>query len=105
MYYGRYVDDIIIVDKVEKSSWIYKSSETGSLTAQNMLDYYLLSDDAWRRSTTIGDPKERGLLFEDVSRREKDHKTFVVNSDFVQFEGSDIIVQNSKVKIFYFTYC
>ena len=102
LYYGRYVDDIIIVDKVEKSSWIYKSAEAGSLTAQNMLDYYLLSDDAWRRSTTIGDPKERGLLFEDVTRRKKDQKTFVVNSDFVQFEGSDIIVQNSKVKIFYF---
>lgn len=104
LYYGRYVDDIIIVDKVEKNSWIYKRAEAGELTAQEMLKYYLLSNDSWRRAMTIAKKENpnQGLLFEDILRSDDEEKTYVVHSDFLQFDGSDIIVQNSKVKIFYF---
>jgi len=40
-YYGRYVDDIIIVEKIEKSSDIYKQARDNTLTKDIVVDYYL----------------------------------------------------------------
>ncbi len=40
-YYGRYVDDIIIVEKIEKGSEIYKKAREDSLTKNEVIDYYL----------------------------------------------------------------
>ena len=45
VYYGRYVDDIIIVDKVEKNSGLYKKArektEKSPLTADDVIDMFL----------------------------------------------------------------
>ncbi len=48
VYYGRYVDDIIIVDKVEKNSPLRKrahgkSTDGSKLTAQDVIEYYFCS--------------------------------------------------------------
>jgi len=40
-YYGRYVDDIIIVEKVEKNSEIYKRARGNDLSKDYVIDYYL----------------------------------------------------------------
>jgi len=40
-YYGRYVDDIIIVEKIEKGSEIYKEARENTLTKNIVVDYYL----------------------------------------------------------------
>jgi len=40
-YYGRYVDDIIIVDKIEKNSELYRRARKGELTKGLVLEYYL----------------------------------------------------------------
>ena len=62
VYYGRYVDDIIIVDKVEKNSWLRKkaqskpsgSSSSGQkLTAKDVIEYYFL-----RKSTKPSQEEE-----------------------------------------------
>lgn len=48
VYYGRYVDDVIIVDKVEKNSPLRKraqgkSTDSSKLTAQDVIAYYFCS--------------------------------------------------------------
>jgi hypothetical protein len=49
-YYGRYVDDIIIVDKVEKGSEIYIKARDDKLTQENVIEYYL--GDGRRKDTS-----------------------------------------------------
>lgn len=41
IYYGRYVDDVIIVDKVEKNSEIYIKARKNMLNKDNLICYYL----------------------------------------------------------------
>ena len=103
LYYGRYVDDIIIVDKVEKNSWVHSQADEGCLTADKLIDHFLLSFDAWRRTNKKkkNNSIKKGLLI----KKEQDNNTetiYYVSPEFDEFPGSDIIVQNSKVKIFYF---
>ncbi|MDR0500416.1 MAG: hypothetical protein LBG97_04115 [Coriobacteriales bacterium] len=40
-YYGRYVDDIIIVEKIEKGSLIYKKARENTPTKESVIEYYL----------------------------------------------------------------
>ena len=118
LYYGRYVDDIIIVEKVEKNSDIHKHAVEGTLDADGMISYYLLSSAAWKRSLTLQKEKKAdGLLCKgDIENsNEKQNKTlphnnqveengitYHVNKEFMTFPKSDVIVQNAKVKVFYF---
>ena len=41
IYYGRYVDDIIIVEKIEKKSEIYNRARKDELSKDYVIDYYL----------------------------------------------------------------
>ena len=104
LYYGRYVDDILIVDKVEKNSLIYKKASKEELTTDSLIKHYLLSFDAWKRSIVNKRYKDKGLLIEKSYNKDDESTTYVVNADFSEFPDSEIIVQNSKVKIFYFNY-
>jgi len=40
-YYGRYVDDIIIVEKIERGSDIHKKARENLLTKDSVIEYYL----------------------------------------------------------------
>jgi len=40
-YYGRYVDDVIIVEKIEKQSEIHTLARANKLTKDKVIDYYL----------------------------------------------------------------
>lgn len=98
IYYGRYVDDIIIVEKIEKNSRIYKKAKENTLTAEDVIKYYLTNCSAWdRECNSCKNNADNGLL--KVLDKER---LYTVNSSFNQFEKSNIIVQNEKVKIFYF---
>ena len=98
IYYGRYVDDIIIVEKIEKNSSIYKKAKENTLTAEDVIKYYLTNCSAWdRECNSCKNNADNGLL--KVLDKEG---LYTVNSSFNQFEKSNIIVQNEKVKIFYF---
>ena len=102
LYYGRYVDDIIIIDKVEKNSKLYKKAVSGELSADDMISYYLLSFDAWKRQLWKKQYNRKGLLIKEIQNSEDNETKYKVNSEFAEFSGSEIFVQNSKVKIFYF---
>ena len=99
IYYGRYVDDIIIVEKVETNSDIYKYAKRGKLTSDNIIDYYLTYCDAWKKG--FGCSGFNNGLLKRLPRKNTDTE-FIVNPDFITFSGSKIVVQNRKVNILYF---
>ena len=96
VYYGRYVDDIIIVDKVEKSSGLYKKArektEKSPLTADDVIDMFL------RNGTT---PILK-IFSEETDECGKKAITYEVNPKLFSSQNCHICVQNSKVKVFYF---
>lgn len=106
IYYGRYVDDIIIVEKIEKNSEIYKKAEEGTLETKGVISYYLTNCSAWQKYYSDCENNcNNGLLVETkVKDENKDEEQilYTVNSKFNQFQNSNIVVQDSKVKIFYF---
>ena len=106
IYYGRYVDDIIIVEKIEKNSNIYKLAKEGNLTADNVIEYYLTNCSAWERNfCSCSSNKSNGLLLSQEAKAPANadaENEYIVNPKFNYFSNSKIIVQKNKVKIFYF---
>lgn len=106
IYYGRYVDDVIIVEKIEKNSRIYKDAKEGKLKSESVIDYYLLNCSAWKRGFHKCDSNhKKGLLFKKDNEEginNKNASEYGINDEFNTAKGSDIIVQNEKVKVFYF---
>lgn len=47
IYYGRYVDDILIVEKVEKGSAIEEAYKHSELTFEKAFDHYVVNGDRW----------------------------------------------------------
>lgn len=77
LYYGRYVDDIIIVEKIETNSLIYQKAKKSELTIDDIMNRY----------------------FKGIFRNFNEYR---VNSRFNKFKNSKIVIQNKKVRIFYF---
>lgn len=96
VYYGRYVDDIIIVDKVEKNSSLYKKArekdETSPLTADDVIGIFLRS----------GTMPILQIFNEETNSCGKRTITYEVNPELFSSSKCHICVQNSKVKVFYF---
>ena len=96
VYYGRYVDDIIIVDKVEKNSPLYKlarsKDEAQQLTSDDVIELFLRNN-------------ERPVLqicAEGTNDNKKCGTTYEINTELFSSPNCHICVQNSKVKVFYF---
>ena len=83
VYYGRYVDDIIIVDKVEKNDPLYKQAHQKDLADRLTTDYII--------KKTLVDRK----IF-------SGKKTYKVRPSVLLCRESVIRVQHEKVKLFYF---
>lgn len=83
VYYGRYVDDIIIVDKVEKNSPLYKKARAKArekqLTTKDVIQHFLI---------------DGGIM------RDENDSTVVVS--ILANEKNEIRIQSEKVKMFYF---
>lgn len=98
LYYGRYVDDIIIVDKVEKNSILYKAARekqhkgAASLTADSIVERFMCNC----RNRDIDIPCQNGIFIK------PDEKTYRIHEIILEHIGSLIDVQRSKLKVFYF---
>ena len=128
VYYGRYVDDIIIVDKVEKNSVLQRKARGRSenkdaktpakLTTRDVIEYYFdsgFSLDKSKGSLPLlvdsdemkPNQKNRDDLDEIVNDDQKTGTVYRLNYDAIsegQYaeEHPNIQVQNDKVKVFYF---
>ncbi|SFB13791.1 hypothetical protein SAMN05216587_11521 [Selenomonas ruminantium] len=105
LYYGRYVDDIIVVDKVGKGSYLEKKAGNNELSTENVLQYFMqgCSVDRSRRKYGEVEDGHMGILL-------KDSEGYRLNplwlkSDCDQEEPSDkyvIRLSHKKSKAFFF---
>jgi hypothetical protein len=102
VYYGRYVDDLIIIDKVEKNSDIHILAKSGELDKDKFMEYYLTNCNTWLdKHSCEGEDKEKFALLK-AETNGKNEKIYTVNMRYCSSENSKIRVQNGKVKVFYF---
>ncbi|MDE6750856.1 MAG: hypothetical protein K2K21_17590 [Lachnospiraceae bacterium] len=97
LYFGRYVDDVIIVDKVEKNSDLYEMMNNEEPDADSVLEYCLVQCSRW--NGFVPDNKcEKYALFK------KDGNRYTLNPiyNLTEDSKSNIGLQNAKVKMFYF---
>ena len=112
LYYGRYVDDIIIVDKVERNSDLYQlMNNPDPDAADNVLDYCLTQCSKWNGFLPQNekDCKKYSLFIKIDNTIEKENtiekkKIYQLNPIYNSVEESDskIKLENAKVKVFYF---
>lgn len=104
VYYGRYVDDIIIVDKVEKNSPLYKKARkkksSERLTSDDVIHYELVDKGILEVDTK---EEEADKLSPDKKEEGGNNETaYQIDQNVLQFDGCKIRVQSKKVKLFYF---
>lgn len=114
LYYGRYVDDVLIVDKVEHNSDIYNKAKSNDISRELMIEFFLKKCTKWIGLTHLDcdDHNDYALIKCDDMETKKETKEqnnpkdciYNVNPRYNPIPGnnSEIIVQNDKVKIFYF---
>ena len=96
VYYGRYVDDIIIVDKVEKNSPLYKRTRNQDEGRQ------LTSDDVIKLFLRNQESPILQIYHDKTDKNQKCGTTYEINTELFSSPNCHICVQNSKVKVFYF---
>ena len=104
IYYGRYVDDILIVEKVEKGSAIEEAYKHSELTFEKAFDHYVVNGDRWNGlSASESVRKKKQALFKKKNAGKKAIE-YSVLSKFTTPLGpqTKITLQAQKVKIFYF---
>ena len=119
VYYGRYVDDVIIVDKIERSSELFKKSQRDLLRANDIIDYYMEKCKGWSGESSKKCQNENeyalfiseeccGLCEEkkkaDYDSKKDKEKIFNLNKLYnpVVNDNSKITVNDNKIKAFYF---
>ena len=104
IYYGRYVDDILIVEKVEKGSAIEETYKHSELTFEKAFDHYVVNGDRWNGlSASESVRKKKQALFKKKNIGKKAIE-YSVLPKFTTPLGpqTKITLQAQKVKIFYF---
>jgi predicted amidohydrolase len=101
LYYGRYVDDILIVDKVSKGSDLHQKIHDNQLNVDQLLSYYLVQGNRWRGINTCS---KSSAVLKRTDKENGNKRSYQVCSEYTSMLGPDtsIIVQNDKVKFFYF---
>ena len=115
IYYGRYVDDIIIVEKVEKNSRIFNEAKNQDLKQHEVIADFLCN---CRSNPSAKCENGKGLfctkddLNTDKDKNQHNKKseqeppeeiTYYINETILPKNAQcNISVQNSKVKVFYF---
>ena len=116
-YYGRYVDDIIIVDRVEKSNKLYRKANSGILSKTDIIRHYLINCGAIKDQECGAMPSRSLFLDPDSndSHSRKDTKLerlfkknddlkiiYKINPELFVNGNSNIKIQNKKLNAFYF---
>lgn len=97
LYYGRYVDDVIIVNKVDKESTIYEEKiSQGICNKKDLIEYYFINCKATKNVCD----KNKSIFLEENNKDEIEYK---INPIYIKEDyPSEIWLQNKKIKAFYF---
>ena len=97
LYYGRYVDDILLVEKVEEGSRIAQKAQDGKLEFYEAFEYYTVNNSRW----TGKENRNARAVFK---KEEDECGTYCILPEFTKPLGSatKIQLQASKIKLFYF---
>lgn len=100
LYYGRYVDDIIIVNKIDKESTIYNEKiSKGICSKKDLIEHYFINCKATKN---ICD-RNRSIFLEELEENDKKRIKYKINSIYIKKDyPSEIWLQNKKIKVFYF---
>lgn len=109
VYYGRYVDDVIIVDKIERNSDIFQKANANTLTKEEAIEFFLTNCTKWNGMTAVNcECSSKYAVLELFGREKKDDNSYEniyrINPRYnvIPKNKSEIIVQNDKLKLFYF---
>lgn len=107
IYFGRYVDDVLIVDKVEQNGIIHKKIQDDSLSVEEIINYYFIQCSKWsglHGNFQCENLKENGLFIEDS---DSECKIYKVNKKYLvpKNNNSEISLQKDKLRVFYFKKC
>lgn len=101
LYFGRYVDDVIIVDKVERNSDLYDMMNAEEVDAAKVLKYCLSQCSRWKGFLPDDHCNEYALFF-----KKDESSPYTLNPIYHIDPSNDsrnrIRLQEAKVKMFYF---
>lgn len=104
IYFGRYVDDVIIVDKVEANSELYKKSISDELESKDIIEFFMEQCSNWKGLGKAGckNNSKYSLLFRESVEQGKESYTYILNKLYnpIKNDNSRIVIKNDKVKIF-----
>lgn len=102
LYYGRYVDDVLIVSKVESNSDIAKKAQNEELTKNDIIQFFLLQCTKWPGVLNRGEcnlNSDYALLQKGRDSRD----TYFINPRYLPTDcHCEVSLQNEKINIFYF---
>lgn len=111
MYYGRYVDDILIVDKIEQNSDFHKKASNRELTKKEILEFFTEKCSRWNGFDNDCNSTDYSLLHgprrnsmeTKVDEQDSDME-YEINPKYyvVQNSNTKITLQNRKIGLFYF---
>ena len=103
LYYGRYVDDIIIVDKVEKNSELYKLIYDQNTEASNIIELYLTNCNAKKCEACFNQSERALFCHSNIKQNEdKDDKNvedqdyYYLNPEFLKVPLASQSIQNAE---------
>lgn len=102
VYYGRYVDDILIIDKIERNSELCKKAQNNDIHRNDIIQFFLTSCSKWNG---LGlNACKKADKYAVIQASEEDRENYVINPIYNPVPGnkSEIVVHNDKVKIFYY---
>lgn len=117
IYFGRYVDDILIVDKLEKNSALYAKAKKNDLESKDIVSFFLQQCSTWNgmacelkgnhallKEVVKKSANSEGCLSENAKEGHEKETEYVLNKMYNPVPGdkSRITIQNDKVKIFHF---
>lgn len=102
LYYGRYVDDILIVDKIESNSDIGKRAAAETLRKEDVIRFFLLQCSKGQ-GVLDQEPLNCSASSALFQAESEDRSTYFINPRYLPPDcACSIALQDEKVNIFYF---
>ena len=107
VYYGRYVDDILIVDRVCGDSYIGELAKAGELSKKKIIDFYLVKCTKWKNENCkIADNLNETMSLAVRINEKGNEPEYQLNPAYYSYaQNTSLLKFNlNKTKLFYFNW-